>query len=190
MRAFVVSLGLIAMGVLLVASAGVAQEKPAQEKPVYNYIGVDGCKMCHKMKKTGDQYDKWLNSAHAKAYEVLASDEAKAVATKAGVEGNPQEADQCLSCHVTAHGVDAARLDKKYKVEDGVGCESCHGPGSAYKSKKVMEDQTAAVAAGLIVPTEETCKTCHNEKSPTYKEFDFAKAKAQIAHPVPKAEGK
>lgn len=179
MRVFVVTIALVAMGLLVLAGAPLAEEK-AQP----SYIGVDGCKMCHKSEKSGNQYGVWLESAHAKAYEVLASDAAKAIA---GDKGNPQELDECLQCHVTAHGVDAARLDKKYKVEDGIGCESCHGPGSEYKSNKVMKDRDAAVAAGLIVPTEETCVACHNEKSPTFEAFDFEKAVTTIAHPKPKA---
>jgi hypothetical protein len=55
---------------------------------------------------------------------------------------------------------------------------------------KVMKDLYAGTAKaadyGLVMPTEETCKTCHNEKSPTFKGFDFAKYSEMIAHPVPK----
>jgi hypothetical protein len=153
-----------------------------------SYIGVDGCKMCHKKEATGDQYGKWAAGPHAGAYATLGTDAAKAAAAAAGIEGNPQEAPECLKCHVTAAGVDAARLDAKYKVEDGVGCESCHGAGSEYKSMKVMKDREASIAAGLVIPNEETCKTCHNEESPTFKGFDFAKYAAQIAHPNPAAE--
>ena len=45
----------------------------------------------------------------------------------------------------------------------------------------------------MSAPTEELCKGCHNERSPTYQPFDFATAAAKIAHPVPakeKAAGK
>lgn len=151
----------------------------------YSYVGVDGCKMCHKKEATGDQYGKWAAGPHAKAYEALGTDAAKEAAAKAGIEGNPQEAPECLKCHVTAAGVDAARLDKKYKVEDGVGCESCHGPGSEYKSMKTMKDLEAAKAAGLVMPTAETCTGCHNDASPTFKGFDFETYAAKIAHPNP-----
>lgn len=153
-----------------------------------SYIGVDGCKMCHKKEKTGDQFGKWSAGPHASAYATLGTDAAKEAAAAAGIEGSPQEAAECLSCHVTAAGVDAAMLGKKYKVEDGVGCESCHGAGSGYKSMSVMKDHDASVAAGLVVPTEETCTACHNEKSPTFKGFDFAEYSAKIAHPNPAAE--
>ena len=48
-----------------------------------------------------------------------------------------------------------------------------------------MKDKQKAVAAGLIIPDEKTCIQCHNDKSPTYKEFDYKKFYAKIAHPIP-----
>lgn len=161
-----------------------AEEAPATGDPMF--VGVDGCKICHKTVKSGDQYGKWMAEKHSKAFTTLGTEEAKAVATKAGVQGNPQEADQCLQCHVTANGVKAELIGPKFKKEDGVGCESCHGPGSKYKAKKVMEDHDASLKAGLIVPDEALCKSCHNEKSPNFKAFDFKTASEQIAHPTPK----
>lgn len=179
MRKFTLILSLAVLALFTFSTMSVAAD--------HGYVGVDGCKMCHG-KKTGDQYKIWSESAHANAFKVLASDEAKAVAKKLKLEGDPQKLDECLSCHVTAHGVDAKLLGSKYSVEDGVGCESCHGPGSDYKKYSVMKDREKAIAAGLIMPDEKTCIQCHNEKSPTYKEFDFKKAYAKIAHPIPTEE--
>ncbi len=53
-----------------------------------------------------------------------------------------------------------------------------------------MEDHAKSVAAGMTeyadeAAIEKQCITCHNEESPTYKEFDFKKMWAKIAHPVP-----
>lgn len=169
---------------ILIAVAFVAS-MAAPALAEHAYVGVDGCKMCHKKEATGDQFGKWSAGPHAGAYATLGTDAAKAAAAKAGIEGNPQEAAECLSCHVTAAGVDAAMLGSKYKLEDGVGCESCHGAGDGYKAMKVMKDHDAAVAAGLVVPTEETCTACHNEKSPTFAGFDFAEYSAKVAHPNP-----
>lgn len=150
------------------------------------FIGVDACKMCHKSQKTGDQYSKWKASQHAKAFETLATPKAKELAAKAGVSGDPQASDKCLKCHVTGHGAKPAELGTKYKAADGVGCESCHGAGSDYKDKKVMEDRAAAVAAGLVHPVDEkVCAKCHNKESPTFKPFDFKKRAEEIAHPNP-----
>ena len=37
----------------------------------------------------------------------------------------------------------------------------------------------------MVIPTAETCTVCHNDKSPTFKEFDFEKMAAKIAHANP-----
>lgn len=153
------------------------------------YIGVKKCKMCHNSKKSGAQYKIWAATPHAKAYETLASEEAKAIGKKMGID-DPQKSDKCLSCHVTGYGKDKAMFATSFKMEDGVQCEACHGPGSLYKSMKVMKDLYAGKLKpadySLVMPTEKDCITCHNEKSPTFKGFDFKTYFAKIAHPVPK----
>jgi hypothetical protein len=162
-----------------------ARPASAADAPAHQFVGVEKCaKMCHNDEKTGAQLTKWQASAHAKAYAELASDKAKEVAKAKGI-ADPQKAAECLACHVTGHGAPAASLADTYKVEDGVGCESCHGAGGDYKKLAVMKDHAKAVEAGLKVPTEETCKGCHNEKSPTYKPFDYKERLAKIAHPNP-----
>ena len=40
-------------------------------------------------------------------------------------------------------------------------CEDCHGPGSEYKNKKVMEDPEKATSAGLVRPDRAFCSQCH-----------------------------
>jgi hypothetical protein len=54
-----------------------------------------------------------------------------------------------------------------------------------YKGAAVMKNRTVAMKKGLILPTEEVCKTCHNPESPTYKPFNYAEKLAKIAHPNP-----
>lgn len=154
------------------------------------YVGVNKCKMCHKSAKKGNQFGIWSESAHAKAYATLATDEAKAVAKKAGVSGDPQKAAECLVCHVTAYKAPASAKSATYKMEEGVTCETCHGPGSLYKSMKVMKALTAgtqdAAAVAFTKATEKTCLECHNKKSPTYKPFNFTERMKEIEHPMPK----
>ncbi|MBN2413939.1 cytochrome C554 [candidate division KSB1 bacterium] len=154
------------------------------------YVGAAKCKMCHMSKSRGDQFGIWQKSKHADAYNVLATDLAKEVAKKAGIEGNPQEAANCLKCHVTAYEAPASAKAATLTLEEGVGCEVCHGPGSLYKSMKVMKDLAAgtqdAKAVAFQTGSDETmCKKCHNESSPTYKPFNYAEAQKLIAHPVP-----
>lgn len=148
------------------------------------FIGAAKCKMCHNKAEKGAQFDKWLAGPHAKAFEVLGTEKAKALAKEKGID-DPQKADACLKCHVTGHGAAAALLTDKYSAAEGVSCESCHGAGGDYWKIPVMKDQAASVAAGLVIPDEKTCVRCHNAESPSYKPFDFAKFSAQIAHPDP-----
>lgn len=179
-------IGSIALGLaLLIAVAGIGQVIAAD----HDYIGAGKCKMCHNSAAKGAQYTKWTEAKHSKAFATLGSDKAKEIASAKGI-ADPQKDDGCLSCHVAGHGVDAARLTQKYSVEEGVSCEACHGPGGDYWKMNVMKDQAKAIAAGLVMPDEKTCVTCHNDKSPTFKGFNFDEMYAKIAHPNPKAAGK
>ncbi|MDX1741161.1 MAG: cytochrome c family protein [Rhodothermales bacterium] len=155
------------------------------------FIGAAKCKTCHRKEENGAQYPKWEEGPHAGAYATLGTAEAKELAAAQGID-DPQTADECLTCHVTAHGVAAELLGTKYSVEDGVSCESCHGAGGNYYKKKTMQSITSGeidgATVGLVAPTEETCVSCHNEDSPTFKGFDYAEYSEKIAHPIPDAK--
>jgi hypothetical protein len=160
----------------------------ADEEQQRTYIGAEKCKICHKKPDQGEQYGIWKKGPHAKAYETLANEKSKEIAKGMGID-NPQESPKCLKCHVTAHGVDAKFLGPKYEPTEGVSCESCHGAGGDYYKMKVMKGLRAGEiepqSVGLTIPNEKVCVTCHNEESPTYKEFDFAARAKEIAHPIP-----
>ena len=159
----------------------------AQKKP--SYVGVKKCGMCHKKDKGGNQLKIWKGSKHAKAFTTLASEEAKKIAKAKGI-ADPQKAEECLVCHAIGYKADA-NVDKKFKIEDGVQCEVCHGAGSKYKKKKIMKDHAKAVAAGMteykdLAAIKAQCVTCHNDKSPTFKSFNFDDKWAKIKHTIPK----
>ena len=183
MKRIVAIVMIAGLALLLLAVLGAAQEKKIE----HQYAGVAKCKTCHKSEAKGAQYTKWTESKHSKAYEVLASEEAIAIGKKLGVD-NPQTSDQCLVCHVTAFSAPAEAKAESFDQTEGVGCEACHGPGSDYRKMKIMKDREASVAAGLIIPDEKTCISCHNEKSPSYKEFTYEEAFKVIAHPNPKKQ--
>ena len=182
MRKIVVALTAVGMVLSIFAAIGIAEEGAHQ------YIGVSKCKTCHKSEAKGDQFGKWAASKHAQAYEVLASEAAIAIGKEKGID-NPQTSAKCLGCHVTGYAAAAEQKAESYDQTEGVGCEACHGPGADYKNMKIMKDQAAAVAVGLVIPTEETCIGCHNDKSPTFKSFKFDEASKAIAHPVLAKEG-
>ncbi|MEJ2720215.1 MAG: cytochrome c family protein [bacterium] len=179
---------LIAVAAVICSLAGPAFSEEKQQEKQHMYVGSTKCKVCHNTEAQGQQYPIWEKSAHAKAYEVLAGDAAKAAAKERGIE-DPQAAPECLKCHVTAYGVDKSLLGDKYSMTEGVGCESCHGPGGDYAKmsvmKAVMSGETDPASVGLVIPTEKVCVGCHNEESPTFKGFDYEKMVAKIAHPIP-----
>ena len=171
---------------LVIAGTVWLGDGPALAADEHEIVGSPKCRICHRA-KTGDQWQIWLDSAHARAYETLASDESQKIAEEQGL-GDPQQEEECLRCHATHAflGRDVPLAERnKYEDAEGVGCEACHGPGSDYKKKSVMEDREKALAAGLVLAKNtEHCELCHNEESPTYVPFDFETRWQQIAHPV------
>ncbi|MCU0302472.1 MAG: cytochrome c family protein [Thermoanaerobaculales bacterium] len=100
------------------------------------YVGADKCKMCHKV-----QYASWAETTHAKA-----TDAAKG-------STDPAFEAKCLGCHAT----------NSDEALPGVQCEACHGPGADFKKMSVMKDRDAAIANGLVIPTQATCDACHQD---------------------------
>jgi hypothetical protein len=166
-----------------------AQEKaeaPAKAAG-HKFIGATKCKTCHNSPAKGEQFKKWTESKHSKAFETLATPAAKEVGTTAGVD-NPQTSEKCLVCHVTGAAAKAEMKEATFNQTEGVGCEACHGAGSDYKDMKTMKSKEASVAAGLVAEPQKACVGCHNEKSPTFKGFKFEEMWPKIAHNYPEAK--
>jgi len=135
----------------------------------YTYIGVKKCKMCHKGERKGEVYEKWEKGPHVNAFEAIKGK---------GEEKNPE----CLKCHTTGFGASGYEVGNANAANfEGVQCESCHGPGSAYKSLSIMKDKKKSMENGLIEPTEEVCKKCHIGNDHTGP-FNFAEAVKKIDH--------
>ena len=186
------------MLVLIGVTAGFAAGSIiAADRDASLYVGVKSCKMCHKKPEEGEQFAKWSDSKHSKAFELLGTPEAKEAGKKVGVD-DPQKSGKCLKCHSTAYNFTEAVATTEIPVEEGVSCESCHGPGKNYKKKEIMKDKKQAVAGGLIEDAKVSCKECHNEKAVGWKAdrytlkdgtktgFDFDQAFEKIKHPRPK----
>lgn len=152
----------------------------------HTYIGVDKCKVCHKSEAKGNQYGKWFESKHSKAYKSLTIPKANEIAGKAGIT-SPSESEKCMSCH-SPYGQAAPTLKA-----DGVGCEACHGPGSDYKAMNIMKDRNLAKQNGLVIFESEDainahCMKCHKKDNPYHSvpDFDFTTAWKSIVHKYPK----
>lgn len=172
------SITLSILVVFILALGSFAADKP-------DYVGASKCKTCHKADKNGAQFPKWQSKKHSKAYEALKSDAAKKKAEAMDVK-DPLKDEKCLSCHTTAYA--AKNKAKTYKIEEGVTCEACHGPGSLYKKSSVMKDHKKSVDAGMVSKVDEkVCASCHKKDTPGHegKFTTFEKEFAKIAHPVP-----
>ncbi len=159
-----------------------------QDKKVNSFVGVDACGACHKTEKQGKQLDIWKNSKHSQAFKNLQTGKADSIAASLGHKTAAAKTEACLKCHASGYNVDKALVGEKFKVEDGIQCETCHGAGSNYKTLKIMKSKTDAVANGLMLheKVEEFCATCHNSESPTFTEFKFEAMWDKIKHMTPK----
>ncbi len=159
-------------------------EKAAKEEPCPSFVGVKTCKMCHMKKSGGSQFGVWEKGPHATAYETLGNEESLALAKKLEL-GNPQEEAACLKCHVTAFPVMKDLETLKITLEEGVSCESCHGPGSAYSNLYRMKRREEAWKNGLTKynsreEIKNKCMECHGNEG-----FDFVTAWEKIKHSLP-----
>lgn len=179
------------------AAGGAGTDPRAPHAPAgadNKYIGADKCKSCHSTAEAGDQFGHWKTEKHSKAFESLASEQAKKFAAEKGI-ADPQKADQCVKCHVTAFGVAEADIKKGFKVEMGVQCETCHGPGEKHMKARFAAAADASkgrveIPADEIVlaPDEKVCLGCHNPESPTYVPFCFHEFGAEIRHLDPRKQ--
>lgn len=188
--------GLVLCSSLALCLAGVAGAKPLPARPpaANKYIGADKCKSCHSAAESGDQNGSWTKTLHSHAFAALATEEAKKVAAEKGV-ADPATDAACVSCHVTAYGVPDEQIKKGFDRAQGIQCEACHGPGEAHMKARFAAAAKGAPAEGYVQvpadeivasPKQDTCRQCHNEKSPSYKPFCFHEFNAKIRHLNPK----
>lgn len=151
------------------------------------HLGVASCasSVCHgRVIPDADsdvlqnEYRTWArHDRHAEAYQTLLSPESVAIARKLGL-GNANEADVCLDCH--ADNIDAAKRGRRFHIEDGVGCEACHGGSERYLTDHAAPEATHAgnLAAGMY-PTDdltaraELCLSCHLGTSDKFATHDI-----------------
>ena len=149
------TLAVALMALVLAALIFAAEEGENEEdQPVPAYVGERRCKVCHLA-----TFKSWEETAHAHAFETLSEKERK----------NPI----CIACHTTGYA--AGGYEAKESVVDftTVQCEACHGPDSLYSRSSVMRDRERSEELGLVKIGPETCTSCHNEKSPTFRVFDY-----------------
>ncbi|MEO1612955.1 MAG: multiheme c-type cytochrome [Pseudomonadota bacterium] len=124
---------LSAVALLLTAIAWLAGPASAQDV----HLGVKSCGSsgCHGQVASSsspvllNEYVTWQKyDSHATAYKVLLEPRSQRIAKNLGLP-NAHEAKVCLDCH--ADNIAPERRGPQFVLEDGVGCEACHGAGSA-----------------------------------------------------------
>ena len=157
-----------------------ASPRDARTTPCYT--GAHECGQCHKGPEFGFQYSRWRKSPHARAYAILSTPEARKIAADKKIEGDPLRSEKCLTCHMTAAGASEERWMESYSIDEGVGCEACHGPGSVHKASVEAEDARAEIKKALAKVSQETCTKCHNGYHG--EKFDYVASLERIAHPT------
>jgi hypothetical protein len=161
--------------VLGMFAVSAAAQKPAADTHTAKYLGPGSCSAvaCHggiqPMNVTPilqNEYSIWVvKDKHAKAWSVLQNPVSQRMAAILGI-GKAQDAPKCLACHALA--VSPAQKGRDFDVNEGVSCESCHGPSSAWLGPHTLKGSTNAqnIALGMfdtkdIIHRAENCLTCH-----------------------------
>ncbi len=169
--------------------------QPEQE-PI-SIMGSNKCGECHSLQLLGNQQVIWQNSKHAEAYKTLLSEKSTAFTDKNGLE-KASINKLCLKCHTTVSFLEGKPKLISYSIEEGVGCESCHGAGSKYSPNDIMKSGQLFRQFGGSKGNEATCLNCHNLKANKDKkltenicpfqenDFVYKTALETIKHPLNK----
>jgi Cytochrome c554 and c-prime len=164
------SWSVLAAGLFCFALAGVAlfissiatpaPVEAAQDLSSGTYMGVATCggTTCHGRQEADgeivrqDELMRWQEEstpggAHSRAFRILREPRSIAIAKRLGIK-DAASSQECLGCHSTP----AAKKGPRFQMSDGVGCESCHGPSSAWLSAHyaVGANHAKNVSLGLI----------------------------------------
>ena len=160
---------------LLLGSALAADVPPLPADRDARFLGVDTCgsSECHGSAEPWRNATVWMrerriwdaHDSHAKAYASLGSDAGQRIAKNLGL-ADATQAPECLVCHSTY--VPAAQRGPKFRLDAGVGCESCHGPGGSFLRAhvQVTSRHQTNIAAGMFPTTNPEaraalCLSCH-----------------------------
>lgn len=134
------------VGIALIAGAGIVAVRAASAPEDAEYVGSSKCKICHM-----EEHKVWSKRGHATAFEDLLPEERKK--------------EDCVRCHVTGYGEESGfKSAKKTPELKNVGCESCHGPGSAHlkEAPKHLGQKGGWDTKIDAIPVGK-CIKCHNE---------------------------
>lgn len=145
--------------------------------PKGHYMGTGSCSSsnCHgnvapvtANKVLQNEYVTWQkHDKHSQAYKVLGNSDSATIVQHLGLK-DAQREPLCLKCHTTYVPEVEDRGDK-YQIEDGVTCESCHGPAQSWLSSHTTREAThdKNLEQGLtdvvsIQKRTKLCLSCHH----------------------------
>ena len=113
-----------------------------------------------------NEYSVWIvRDKHSKAFVSLTGIVGERMAAILNL-GKAESAPKCLACH--ALDVPAAQRAHTFDLSDGVSCENCHGPASAWLGRHTERGWTheQSVALGMydtrdLIKRSEICLSCH-----------------------------
>jgi len=159
---------------LLLGAGAAASWAQSGGSPRHEGVATCASSLCHGSSKPlqayaalQNEYTTWSQfDPHAKAYRTLLGRESQEIARRMGL-GPAHQAPACLACHADA--VPAAQRGARFQLDDGIGCEACHGGAERwlsthYQSPRVPRSES--LAQGLVplerVPVlSATCLGCH-----------------------------
>jgi len=165
---------------LALALCGAAQStKPAAQ--AQKYIGPGSCAAtsCHgSVKPVADsrilqtEYTTWiLKDKHSRAFQVLTGEVGERMARILKLGTKAEESPKCLACH--ALYATPEQRGRAFEISEGVSCESCHGPASAWLGSHTTRDwpHEKSVAQGMhdtrnVIHRTEKCLECHLGTNP------------------------
>jgi hypothetical protein len=162
---------LILSSVLLVPSFLLA----AENEPV-KYIGPGSCAAtsCHGSVKPvpgsrilQNEYSTWIiQDKHSRAYQALTGDVGERTARILKLGAKAEEAPKCLACH--ALSTTPEQRGRAFEISEGVSCENCHGPASAWLGPHTTRSwpHEKSVVLGMqdtrnVIRRTEKCLECH-----------------------------
>ncbi len=132
----------IGSGAIAALVLGLSGGEPVQAQNSYSFTGVASCagSTCHgRTEGNGavvrqDEIATWqspsaVSGAHSRAYNVLQGRRGRQIVRSLGYNAQ-QEAENCYGCHATFAPV--SQRGPRFQLDDGVGCESCHGAAAGW----------------------------------------------------------
>jgi len=167
------SLPLIAFSLLFCGSASGASPLPSNDKQVHQGVASCANSVCHgaviphiNSNIAHTEYTVWTRKdPHARTYRDMFGGDYLAITRKLGLKA-PHLEPTCLACH--ASNIPAQYQGAKFSMDDGIGCETCHGGAAKYLATHTDKDATRAknIANGLyptdnIIERTRLCLSCH-----------------------------